>query len=88
MTGPRQSRPARGGVFGKRTETVKTLVDPETKEIHERRARLLGYSTLSEYLAELLTVNAHGLDVVKSMHAERLDGVASIGPLPSPEKAP
>lgn len=81
----RTSRPSRGPIFGKRTEVMKTLVDPETKAIHEARARALGYATLSEYLSEKLTVDAHGLDTVTSMHADRLRAVAGIVPEKAPE---
>lgn len=74
------SRPARGHVFGKRTEPLKTLVAPETKAIHEKRFRLLGYQTMSEYLAEMLEVSAHGLHDTQTVHTERLAAVSSIGP--------
>lgn len=78
------SRPGRGPIFGKRTEVMKTLVDPETKLIHEQRARALGYATLSEYLSEKLIVDAHGLAMVTSMHADRLRAVAGMGTEPVP----
>jgi hypothetical protein len=76
---PRESRPAQGSIFGKRNKKISTSLDPETVEILEAKARLLGYSTFSEFVADVLTINARGVSMLTTLHAERLKAAATIG---------
>jgi hypothetical protein len=81
MTEPKESRPARAPLFGKRTEQLKYSVDPETRKLLEAKARALGYNTLAEYTSDVMTVNGRGLDKVLSLQSERLRAAMEIGPL-------
>lgn len=76
----RESRPSNPSVFGKRTAAVKTTVDPDTKLLLEAKARALGYPTLAEFLADVLTANARGVFMVKSVMNDRIERAVRIGP--------
>lgn len=82
---PRESRPANAGVFGKRTEKVSTSLDPETKRLATAKARALGYTTLAEWMADLITVNVRGLGAVTTLLADRLKAAVTIGAESNPE---
>lgn len=77
----KESRPARPGMYGKRDTPLKTSVDAETRELADRKARLLGYETTAAWLCELVTTNVRGVETVANLHADRVRRVAIIGPV-------
>ena len=54
-------------------------VDDETGAILTRQAHEAGYASLQEYVREILTVKAHGLDHVRRLYEQRLSRVAGNG---------
>lgn len=64
--------------FGKRTAELRCRVDEETEELLTRRAREEGMS-LGEYIGLRLMIEAHGLERVQSVYADRLIRIAGIG---------
>lgn len=81
MKPPKLSRPAARWPFGKRTQVAKTTLDEETLEMAQRKARALGYDTLAEFLADVITANVRGVDTVANLHAQRLRRAVEIGPV-------
>lgn len=65
--------------FGKCTEEIKSKLPFEIKESFTRIAHDAGM-TESEYLREMIMIKVLGLDMVRKIHAERLERVAGIGP--------
>lgn len=88
MSGPAKlSRPAHAWAFGKRNRPAKTMLDDETLDLAKRKARLLGYSSFAEFMADVVTVNVRGEDAVATLHAERLRMAARIGPVSDPDES-
>lgn len=77
----KESRPARAWIFGKRDTPMKTMVDAETRELAARKARLLGYHTLAEWQADVITANVRGVDMLAMLQADRLRRAVTIGPV-------
>ena len=74
--GARFSRSGTSSPLGKLTEQIPAVkIDGETKELLERQARLAGLP-LQEFVRELLTIRAHGLDTVQKLYAARLSVVS------------
>lgn len=72
------SRSGSSSTLGKLSAEIKTRVSEETHEALEHEARAAGMS-LSEFVRELLLIRAHGIDMVRSLYADRLKLVAGIG---------
>lgn len=75
---PAYHRTGMSSPLGKLKLPVKFLVDENTRGLAEREATQLGLS-LSEFMRDLLVTRIHGVDVVKSLYAARVDGVAGNG---------
>lgn len=74
------SRSGNSGPFGKLTAEAKTKLDENTHELAERKARDLGYPTLSEWLRDLIMMDVHGIEFVRSIYTARVDRMAGKGP--------
>lgn len=77
----KESRPAHAWAFGKRDKPAKTMLDAETLELAHKKARLLGYTTFAEWMADVLTGNVRGADQVATVHAERIRRACETGPV-------
>lgn len=75
---PLASRSGTSNPFGKCTEEVKTLVPFDIKEDFSRLAHEHGL-TPSEFLRELVMVRVLGVDRVRRIYEQRLNGIAGIG---------
>lgn len=74
------SRSGETCIFGKCTaELPKVRVPDETAEIIRRKAIDSGYSSVTEYLKQLILINAHGLDTVLRLQQERIAKIAKSG---------
>lgn len=73
------SRSNRSCLLGGRTQDVRTKVPVETEEILRSMARSAGYGALTEYVADVLMIHAHGLDTVAKLQMQRLQGAARKG---------
>lgn len=71
MAEPKLSRSGNSPLFGKRTVPLHTKVSEETADTIRKQARDLGM-TDSEFIADVLTVRAHGEGAVKSLMLRRL----------------
>ena len=76
MADPAFSRSPDTCVLGKRSaELPKLRVPEETKEILEERAKRAGM-TLTEFMTWRAMIDAHGIETVQKLQAERLKVVA------------
>jgi hypothetical protein len=74
------SRSGETCIFGKCTaELPKVRVPDETAEIIRRKAIDSGYTSVTEYLKQLILINAYGIDTVTRLQKERLEMVAKSG---------
>lgn len=72
------SRSGRSSLLGKRTVAKHTKVDEETSDILQRLAQEARMSE-SEFIAELLTIRAHGEDFMQKIALQRLAVVSGKG---------
>ena len=73
------SRPDRASLFGKRSEPARTLLAPATKEGLTELWRSLGFSSESEFIANLIETRVHGQGTVEKLAVERLRRASGIG---------
>ncbi len=73
-----EARSAVYSPWGKATNEIKVRLPDEVKFAAERKASELGIP-LGEYLRELVIVNIFGVEHAVSVHAKRLQLVATIG---------
>lgn len=69
------SRPT-SAAWGKATETLKTLVPEDVKADFAQVARRMGYASDSDALREIVMVFTYGPAMLRSVHVDRIDGVA------------
>jgi len=80
---PALSRSGATSPLGKLSFETKVRVAEQVGEELERQARDLGLS-LAEYIRDILTVKALGVDTVRKLYESRLNMVAGIGPQEGP----
>jgi hypothetical protein len=80
------SRTGQTNPLGKFTAEFPKFKGPE--ETHELATRLAREQdmTLAEWVRELVMIRVHGIDMMTTLHADRLRGVAGMGEESSPAR--
>lgn len=63
-------------LFGKATETIKTLIPGEVREDFARRWREMGCESESAAVRDLILIATYGADHIASLQAARVRGMA------------
>ncbi len=79
------SRGASSPLAGKRTVLAKTFLTDQVAEDMRRRALELGYTTVSDYLRDLVEVHLYGPEHLASLRRQQLDALAQNRPRTGPE---
>lgn len=85
---PAFSRGASSPLAGKRTVLAKTVLTDQVADDMRRRALELGYTTVSDFLRDLIEVDLYGPEHLASLRRQQLDALAHnrtrAGPEPDP----
>lgn len=78
MSEHEEIKASRAIIGGKKIDRMETRVSYELKEAARRRWVDAGYSSESEYLETLISVDVFGVDHVRSVMLQRLNAVSNV----------